>query len=119
MVKKSRLYAVTMLVLIGFGVAFGQLSDSLIRQKLHPTFQVVVTSDGQSLLSKFGGRLAGPAVTMTNGKVLFDAILTTTNPNAIRAKGVHVNSAFDKYATAQVTREDIMGPDSAFRSSVH
>ena len=108
MVKRSRMYTMVMLLLMGFGVAFGQISPSLIRQKLHPTFQAVVMSDGQSLLSKLGGGPATPAVTVTNGKVLFDAIITTTNPAAIRAKGIHVNSAFNKYATAQVTREDIL-----------
>jgi subtilisin family serine protease len=106
--KMSRTFAVVALLLIGFGVAFGQLSQSLIRQKLHPTFQAVVTSDGQNLLSKFGGRPAGPTVTLTNGRILFDAIITTTNSDAIRAKGIHVNSAFGKYATAQLTREDIL-----------
>jgi subtilisin family serine protease len=108
MVKKSRIYTMVMLLLLGVGVAFGQLSDSMIRQKLHPTFQAVVTSNGQSVLSKLGAGPTSPAVTVTNGKVLFDAIVTTTNPDAIRAKGIHVNSAFGKYATAQVTREDIL-----------
>ena len=108
MLKEVRIYALATFLLIGFGIAFGQLSPVLIQQKLHPTFQAVVTSDGQNLLTKFGGRLVGPAVTLTNGKVLFDAIVTTTNPDAIRAKGIHVNSAFGRYATAQVTREDIL-----------
>ncbi len=108
MVKRSRTYTVVMLLLIGAGIAFGQLSPSLIQQKLHPTFQAVVASDGPGLLAKFGGGPTATSGKLTNGKVVFNAIITTTNPDAIRGKGIHLNSVFNKYATAQVTKEDLL-----------
>jgi minor extracellular serine protease Vpr len=108
MVKSRRISVVVAALSIGFGVSFSQLSRSLIQQKLHPTFQSVIASDATNLLSKFAGGPVNPAVTLTEGKVLFDAIVTTTNQDALKAAGIKINSAFEKYATAQLTRDDLV-----------
>jgi minor extracellular serine protease Vpr len=108
MVKKSRIYPVLVLLALGIGVSFGQVPQSLIQQKLHPTFQTVVTSQAPLALSKGGYGPATPTVTTRDGQEVFDAIITTTNPGILRAKGIRVNSAFAQFATAQVTRDDLL-----------
>ncbi len=63
-------------------------------QKLHPFFQQALT--GQPHLEG-ASRVGSP----------YDAIIYTANPDAIRAAGIHVNSAFPKFVTAQITPRDI------------
>ena len=105
---KFRFTRIVVLLLLGVSIVLGQSSQDQIHQKLHPAFQNVIASDGAASLSKTGGGLNAPISTMSNGKLLYDVIITTTDPDVVRALGIHVNSAFDQYVTAQVSREDIL-----------
>jgi minor extracellular serine protease Vpr len=62
--------------------------------KLHPFFRQVLAGSGTpSGVSKQGD--------------LFDAIVYTKNPDAVRAAGIHVNSSFPSFVTAQVSTRDL------------
>jgi minor extracellular serine protease Vpr len=62
--------------------------------KLHPYFRQVLVGTGvPSGVSKQGD--------------LFDAIVYTKNPDAVRAAGIHVNSSFPSFVTAQVSTRDL------------
>ena len=55
--------------------------------------QILAGTAGQSGVSKQGD--------------LYDAIVYTTNPDAVRAAGIHVNSSFPSFVTAQVSTRDL------------
>lgn len=76
-------------VLVLAGVPGGEAAS-----KLHPSFQRLLA--GQS---PFAGteRNSSP----------YDAIITTTNPDAVRAAGIHLNSVVSGFATAQLTVRDL------------
>jgi subtilisin family serine protease len=70
------------------------LAGAPAAQKLHPFFQQALT-----------GRPHLEGALQTGSP--YDAIIYTANPDAIRAAGVHVNSVFPQFVTAQITPRDI------------
>jgi subtilisin family serine protease len=105
MLKRSLLVGV-LLSSLGLTALLGQSLQSLLSQKLHPAFQKLVA-----------GEIADPALNVTGsgsqglvkeGEALYDAIITTTSVDAVRASGIHVNSVVGKFATAVVNRKDLL-----------
>ena len=76
--------------------------------KLHPTFQSIVAKSfpesglSASMIERQPSGLA------KDGAPLFDAIISTKDPAAVRSLGVHVNSAFEGFVTAQLRPVDLV-----------
>lgn len=103
MLKKVLLIGVLILSL-GLSLSLGQSLQSLMAQKLHPSFRTLLVDGAPGSALK----LSAPAGLTKNAEALYDAIITTNNPDAIRASGIHINSTVGKFATAVVTRQDIL-----------
>jgi subtilisin family serine protease len=87
-------------VLIGISgmlsASAGTLTDAETA-KLHPFFKQVVAEQA----ANGGIRLEKTA------PVVYEAIVYTSSPEAVRAAGFHVNSAFGDFVTVQVAEEDL------------
>ncbi len=103
--RRSHILAVVLMTLLGLGFAFSQ---STHREKLHPEFQSLVSPGMPAGALKNAAGLRSPAGLTKEGEPLYDAIITTTNADAIRAGGLHLNSVVGKFATAQLTRADLL-----------
>ncbi len=67
------------------------------KAKLHPYFQQVL-----------GEQSAGPGSPFVKSAgTTYDAIIYTRDPEAVRAAGLHVNSVFSEFVTAQVTLNEL------------
>ncbi len=95
------------MVLWGLGIAFGQSLQPNLQQKLHPVFQNLLAGD-LSAVSSPGANIARSVGLAKSGESLYDVIITTTNADAVRASGIYLNSVVEKYATARVTRQDLL-----------
>lgn len=82
-------------------VASGQAMQSTLIQKLHPDFQALLAgrNTAQSALQEAGLSKAGEPV--------YEASITTTNADAVRAMGIQLNSVFGPVATARVTKGEL------------
>jgi minor extracellular serine protease Vpr len=65
--------------------------------KLHPYFQQVLGEQTAGSGSPF----------LKNAGTTYDAIIYTRDPDAVRAAGLHVNSVFPEFVTAQVTLNEL------------
>ncbi len=89
-----RLCVGMLLLACSVAIVFGGVPGGPNEGKLHPYFLQVLAGRGvPSGLSKQGD--------------LFDAIVYTKNPDAVRAAGVRVNSSFPSFVTAQVSARDL------------
>jgi len=97
--KKSRQILCTTIFLAV--AAFGQSSQSLLMQKLHPAFQALLAGRGaaHSSVQDVGLSKAGEPV--------YEASIKTMNADAVRVMGIHLNSVFGEVATARVTLEEL------------
>lgn len=86
--------------------AVGQSLQSLIAEKLHPAFQALVAGEVAGPLLKVTA--SGPSEAVRESEIRYDVIITTTNADAVRASGIHINSVIDRFATAVVTRQDLV-----------
>ncbi|MCC6398558.1 MAG: S8 family serine peptidase, partial [Bacteroidetes bacterium] len=87
-------------VLIGFSGMLSASAETLTdaeTAKLHPFFREVVS--GQAASGGIRLEKTAPA--------LHEAIVYTSSPEAVRAAGFHVNSAFGDFVTVQVAEEDL------------
>jgi minor extracellular serine protease Vpr len=105
---KSRISVVALMVVFILGMAFGQSLQSVPQQKLHPVFQALLAGDLATVNSNAGGIAARSVGLAKDGANLYDAIITTTNADVVRASGVSLNSVVGNYATARVTRQDLL-----------
>ena len=64
--------------------------------KLHPFFQ--------RLLKEQTAQAGAPLRVTT-----YDVIISTSNPDAVRASGYHVNSEFSGFVTVRITDRDLAG----------
>ena len=106
--NESRISVVALMVLFGLQIALGQSLQSGVQRKLHPAFQALLAGDLATVSSNRGGTPARSSGLAKDGENLYDAIITTTNADALRASGVSVNSVVGKFATARVTRQDLL-----------
>ena len=102
--RRSHILAVVLMTLLGLAFALGQ---SIHKEKLHPAFQALLTNDQTSLLRDRGGSASLMGMSK-EGKPVYDAIITTADADAVRATGIHVNSVYKNFVTAQVSREDLL-----------
>jgi hypothetical protein len=93
-----------MIISLGLSNSPGQSVQSLMAQKLHPSFRALL-ADGTSGEAAKG---SGPAGLAKNAEAMYDAIITTSDPDAIRANGIQINSTIGRYATAVVTRQELL-----------
>ncbi len=83
----------TLLLLCATVVTMAGTLGAAEQAKLHPYFQQVL-----------GEQTAGPGSPFVKSAgTTYDAIIYTRDPEAVRAAGLHVNSVFSEFVTAQVT----------------
>ncbi|MGA3245351.1 MAG: S8 family serine peptidase [Bacteroidota bacterium] len=105
MLKRS-LFVSVLLSSLGLAASLGQSLQSMNSQKLHPAFQQIVA--GETAGSVLNVTKSGPQGLAKEGETLYDAIITTTNADAVRGIGIHINSVVGKFATAVVNRQDLL-----------
>ena len=66
-------------------------------EKLHPFFKQLMVERNER----------GAVTAQSAHPVIYDAIVYTSSPDAIRTAGVHVNSAIQNFVTVQLTGDDI------------
>jgi subtilisin family serine protease len=74
----------------------GTLSEAE-QAKLHPFFKQVLAEKSEP----------GGAMLQRTAPVVYDAIVYTSSPDAVRAAGIHVNSAIADFVTVQLTSDDV------------
>ncbi|MBP1655753.1 MAG: hypothetical protein H6Q31_354 [Bacteroidetes bacterium] len=82
-----------LLLLLVVPVAEAGLDESQ-RAKLHPTFQLVLDEWTRNRSAAYGD-------------ALHDAIIFTSDPDAVRRVGIRVNSVYTQFVTAQVSTEQL------------
>jgi subtilisin family serine protease len=101
------LRAVIFLV-VAVGVALGQSLNKHEAAKLHPTFQAVL-SHHTSQRAIQSSVMPPEAVALSqHGEPVYEAIILTSDVEAVRRAGVHVNSAFESFVTARLTAEELL-----------
>ena len=103
---KRLLFVGALLLSLGLMAVLGQSLQSLISQKLHPAFQHLLAGEAAGPLLK--ATLPGASGATTEADTRYDVIITTSDADAIRASGIHVNSVIDRFATANVTRQELL-----------
>lgn len=104
----SRLAVLTIALMSAVAFAFTQeLSDSEIA-KLHPKFRVLFAGAAAGT-DEMVAALAEGALQTDEGKLLYGAIVYTTDPAALRSKGFQVNAAVRDFVTVKATRDDLLG----------
>lgn len=77
-------------------------------QKLHPNFHALVAPLAPQLKVTHSGVVPEPSTKAADGSDLYGAIVYTSNPEAVRMAGIHVNSDFKTFVTAQLRPEDMI-----------
>ncbi len=109
--KGSSMKSLSRLVLVILLSAFSLSAQTLNEQqwqKLHPAFQSIVSESAPNVLlkSSLGGR---PTTGYEkNGVTTYDAIIYGSNLDVVRGAGVHVNSSWPGFVTAQLTKNDLL-----------
>lgn len=92
-----QVFRVTLFLIVCLGVVSGQVLQSVIREKLHPAFQALIS-----------GKPALAEVSLSKAnEPLYEASITTTNAEAVRSLGIHLNSVFGTISTARVTVDQL------------
>lgn len=104
----SVLCRVVLAVLLVSGTLFGQSLSKSERSKLHPTFHAVLSPQVPQLGLQKSIPDREPSSATKDGLPLYDAIIYTADPDAVRKSGIHVNSVFPSFVTAQVTPPDLL-----------
>lgn len=103
----SRLAVLTIALMSAVAFAFTQeLSESEI-SKLHPKFRVLFAGTAAET-NEMAAALAEGALQTDEGKLLYGAIVYTTDPNALRTEGFQVNAAVRDFVTVKATRDDLL-----------
>lgn len=99
-------FATCLLLFAGAGEsAAGELSQKA-RAKLHPAFQIALEHGEKGT----GGSLLSFPLSVerqADGVSLVDVLIKTSNPDALRSSGFHLNSVVGSIATAQVRLSDL------------
>lgn len=84
-----------------------ELSDSEL-SKLHPKFRVLFAGAAAGT-DEMVAALAEGALQTDEGKLLYGAIVYTTDPAALRSEDFQVNAAVRDFVTVKATRDDLLG----------
>ena len=82
---------------LSLSVVLGQTRQSVVPEKLHPAFQALISGKPA---------VAEVSLSKTN-EPLYEASITTTNADAVRSLGIHLNSVFGTIATARITVDQL------------
>jgi minor extracellular serine protease Vpr len=78
------------------------------RRKLHPAFENIVAQYEQRLAKSGPAEFSYPyGLRRNDGAMSVGAIIWTDDADAIRRAGIHVNSVYERFVTAQVTAEEL------------
>jgi hypothetical protein len=88
------------------------LNAQLLKQseveKLDPQFRTVLAKHLPAAGLNTAADDRNPASIAPDGSPLYDAIITTSQPEAVRAAGIRVNSSFKTFVTAQLRPTDLL-----------
>jgi minor extracellular serine protease Vpr len=101
---------ISALVLFGASMATGGAEGSLTqneRAKLAPAFQTILARHAPDLGCVPMGSEGVPALLLTDGTPTYDAIVYTSDPEAVRASGFRVRSIFPGLVTAHLSAADM------------
>ena len=104
---KSLSRLVLVILLAAFSLSAQTLNEQQW-QKLHPEFQSIVSESAPTGLLKSSAAGRTSSGQNREGVALYDAIIYTNDAASVRASGVHVNSSWPGFVTAQVTAGDLL-----------
>lgn len=107
MARQPRILVAAILSILLHQITVGQSLQSVVRDKIHPVFQSLIAERPVAPTAAGPQSNREPVGLSKEGEPLYEAIITTTNADAVRAAGVHLNSVFGKIATARLTKQQL------------
>lgn len=108
MITSRRLFALFSLLLVSVFLSPGETLTRQQQAKLHRFFQGVVARQFPQLLKARNVINAAETTTGATATTRYDAIIYTGDATTVRSMGIHVNSVYPEFITAQVTASDLV-----------
>ncbi|MFH0992175.1 MAG: S8 family peptidase [bacterium] len=95
------------LILAAASILSSQQLKEVERLKLHPSFQMLLEENG--IESMHLDKMVIQTGTTQTGIPLYEAIIHTTQPDALRILGVQIGSVWNTFVTARLTADQMRG----------
>ncbi len=103
----NRFLLVVLFLIVVLFAAWGQSLSKAEIAKLHPQFQAAVAHYTSQRAIQSSVTPPDAVGFSQRGEPLYEAIISTSDAEAVRRAGVHVNSAFESFVTARLTAEEM------------